>query len=620
MSSADGDFRDFVAEIAGPLTRLAGLLIANSPNDRATVGAAERLAVRALARTKRDWRDSASAPEQASVAALLSRLPKERRSDESPTVDFPDDDDEARNVKAAIWRSWCTLDLRHRAPLAFGSPSVVSRWFDDVEVPRSFASRRKLDQLSKESDARLRLALAHEDAIGGDVDDAMNVWLRPTLRDVASRFETPADAWSRVDAAAGRLRWRAGAAAAAIVVVVAGGSAMAANASQPKRPVATTASPSTSVEARALQPPGLTAGRVVDWPTRGNLNNDSQLLAQLRTDFVAAHPDALGQVQVLLAADTAWFRLAYVTSPSPDGAIGSWFYGPAGAQVLTEGAFRHGADVSEDGVVAAAVSDPSGHTLLVVIGPTDTTEVQWANVESFSAPDPPRGVDDLRVQNGIVVYDVSSTYLPAVRLVVHVGSAEPWSGAVPEVQLTTGSTALIPVERGFADATVLGSAMATARLWQRTGLFGSSADPKVVWGGADELQDVGVVVRMASPQLSDLVIVGWLSGHQRQPQTRAYRIDAASSDTPFAFFYTARDGTRVGVLAPHGAARAALIVDGVAGAPVSVDGSGFASMPVRGQTGLLAEQTVQVQFFEAAGKPISPPVIPSQPMVGGGGG
>jgi hypothetical protein len=123
---------------------------------------------------------------------------------------------------------------------------------------------------------------------------------------------------------------------------------------------------------------------------------------------------------------------------------------------------------------------------------------------------------------------------------------------------------------------------------------------------------------MATPLLSDLVVVSWLSGHQRSPQSRAYRVDATSSDTPFGFFYTGRDGTRVGVLAPHGVTKAALVVDGVAATPVPVDSAGFASMLVRGQTGLLTEQSIEVQLFAASGQPVSEPVVPIQPLVGGG--
>lgn len=617
MSSADGEFRDFVAGFAEPLTRLAGLLVATDPNNAEPV---HRAVVRALARTKRDWRDESSAPEQHAVDALLSQLPRARpstpRSAAPLLVDFPDDEPETRAAKAAVWRAWCVLDPRHRVPLLFSDPAVASRRMDGIELPRAFATGRKLNRLHTEADERFRFALAQDTAIERPVDDVIETWLAPTLADVATRFEAPTDVWSRVDTEVGRIRWKAGAAAAAVVAVLVGGWIAAAGASQPKRPAAVVTSP-TATAPHAGPSLELSADRVVNWPTRGSLRDDSQLLARVRTAFIAAHPEALAQVQVLLATDTTWFRLVYATSPSPDGAIGAWFYGPVGSDALTEGAFRHGANVPPGGVIAAALSDPSGHTALVVIGPPNTTEVQWTNVESLSAPDPPRGVDDLAHSDGIAVQDVSNTYLPAVRLVVHVGTAVPWSGAVPEVQLVARSVAQIPVERGFADAVVLGAAMGTARQWQRTGAFGSSADPKVVWGGVDDVGDVGVVLRMATPQLSDLVVVSWLSDHQRVPQSRAYRVDATSSDTPFAFFYPARDGTRVGLIAPNGTSRAVLVVDGVETQSVFVATTGFASMPVRGQTGLLAEQSIEVRLFAAFGQPIKELVVPLQPLVGG---
>jgi len=618
MTAADDEFRDFVAGFAEPLTRLAGLLVADSPADATSVATAERLTIAALARTKRDWRDASSAPESHAVEALLARLPRAKRTDTPPIIDFPGDEPEIRKVKSAVWRSWCALDPRHRAPLLFTDPTMASRRLECIELPRSFGSARKRHQLADESDERFRFALAQDDVTTGRVDDVIERWLAPTLVDVAGRISAPTDVRARVDAESGRLRWRTGVAVATVVAVLAGGSAVAATASQPKRPAAAQASSSQLPERPAGQALGVSAGSVVDWPTRGNLSGDSELLAAVRTAFVAEHPDAVGQVQVLLAADTTSFRLAYATSPSPDGAIGAWFYGPVGAQTLVEGAFRRGADVASDGVVAAAVSDSAGYTMLVVIAPPQTTEVQWANVESLSAPNPPMGVDDLASPDGITIHDVSSTYLPAVRLVVHVGGEELWSGSVPEVQLTSGFEGQIPIQRGFADPTVLGAAMATARAWERTGAFGSTADPKVVWGGTDVLGDVGIMLRMASPQLSDLVVVSWLSDHQRAPQSRAYRIDARSSGAPFAFFYTARDGTRVGVLAPNGAAAAVLVVDGKASSPVPIASSRFASMPVHGQTGLLAEQTVEVQFFASSGKSIGERVVPEQPLFGGG--
>lgn len=616
MPDAADEFRDFVAVFAEPLTRLAALLAAASPTDAASVEVAERLAIRALARTSREWRDASSAPEQHAIDALLSRLPSTAPSE--LVVDFPEDEPEAGAIKSAVWRSWRTLDLRHRVPLLFADPAVASRRLDGIDVPTSFASARKLHQLTDEADRRFRLAIAQDDVTAARVDDAIEHWFAPTLADVAARFDAPTDVRARVDAETGRLRWRTGTAVAAIVVLLAGAVVVAVDASQPKRPSAAATAASLTVAPSTARTPAHSSDRVVDWPTRGNLSGDSEFLAGVRSAFVAAHPDALGQVQVLLAADTSWIRLAYVTSPSPDGAIGAWFYGLHGATSLVEGNFGYGAEVADGGVIAAAVSDPTGHITLVVIAPPQTTEVQWADVESATAPDPPRGVNDVGTTDGIAVLDVSGTYLPVVRLVVRVGDAEPWSGSVPEVQLANGSVRRIPIERGFADSTVLAAAMATARIWQRTGAFGSTAEARVVWGGTDEIGDVGVVLRMASPQLSDLVVVSWSSDSERTSQSRAYRIDAASSDTPFAFFYAARDGTRVGVLAPPGVASAGLVVDGKVSSPELVGSTGFASMPVKGQTGLLAEQAIAVQFFESSGRPIAQQVVPVQPIAGGG--
>jgi hypothetical protein len=137
MSSADGEFRDFVAGFAEPLTRLTGLLVATDPSD---VDATHRSVVAALARTKRDWRDESAAPEQHSVDAVLSRLPRARLPaarppDAAPAVDFPDDEPETRAIKSAVWRAWCELDPRHRVPLLFADPTVASRRVDGIELP-----------------------------------------------------------------------------------------------------------------------------------------------------------------------------------------------------------------------------------------------------------------------------------------------------------------------------------------------------------------------------------------------------------------------------------------------------------------------------------------------------
>lgn len=198
-----------------------------------------------------------------------------------------------------------------------------------------------------------------------------------------------------------------------------------------------------------------------------------------------------------------------------------------------------------------------------------------------------------------------------------VGSA----GPTPRV---AAKATQLPVERGFADANVLAAALAAAHRWQASGAFGSSAHPVVVWGGVDDAHDIGVVLRMASPQLSDLVVVTWLSDVESGPRSRAYRVDSASSDLPFAFFYAARDGLRVGVVAPREAAKtqakARLTVDGVALPTTPVDSAGFVSLAVRGQSGLLAEQSIDVQLLAPSGKSLSQPFVPAQPMVGGGDG
>jgi hypothetical protein len=54
-----------------------------------------------------------------------------------------------------------------------------------------------------------------------------------------------------------------------------------------------------------------------------------------------------------------------------------------------------------------------------------------------------------------------------------------------------------------------------------------------------------------------------------------------------------------------------LEVDGVEGPAVTVDANGFASMRVTGQTGLLAEQSLQVNLYDSAGHIVRTLPVPS---------
>jgi hypothetical protein len=285
-----------------------------------------------------------------------------------------------------------------------------------------------------------------------------------------------------------------------------------------------------------------------------------------------------------------------------------------------------------DSVLAAALSDRMGHTVLVVMGPPDpdTTDVQLADFD-FSKPPGP-GFQTVSHPDGIAIRDVSDSYVPALFLKVSEGDFTGWNGSVPLVQLTAvaaliesppsasadaggrASTAQphgpssITVERGSPDPALLRIALFAEHQWVQTGSIGGSGVPVVLWGGTDSSGDSGVVLRVKTLHLSDLVIVAW----SRDPNaTTAHRLAPDAPDFPFAFVYYGPDGGRVGVVAPPGVTTAGLVVDGVDVGEERVDASGFASMLVGGQYGLLADQTLEVDLFDASNHQVSRvPVTP----------
>jgi hypothetical protein len=105
--------------------------------------------------------------------------------------------------------------------------------------------------------------------------------------------------------------------------------------------------------------------------------------------------------------------------------------------------------------------------------------------------------------------------------------------------------------------------------------------------------------------LSDVLVVEWSGAPDQDGE---YRLRPDVPDFPVAFGY---GGARIGVLVPHGIARTVLEVDGVEGPAVTVDANGFASMRVTGQTGLLAEQSLQVNLYDSGGHIVRTLPVPS---------
>jgi hypothetical protein len=360
---------------------------------------------------------------------------------------------------------------------------------------------------------------------------------------------------------------------------------------------------------------------------RGTAANDTVLLAHLKSYFTTVHQDATGQTQVLLATDTPTLRIAYVTSNSRNGVIQSWFYGPVGSDNLVEGATSYGGSLLSDSVLVDGLIDPTGHEQFVVIAPPDTTGMRIADFD-FTQPGVTPGFAPLPYQNGIAVKQLTMAGSSASSFVVDVtvGSATFTLKDAPDIQLRpqfTGSvtsdgppSAPLPtpaVERGHPDPTLLADSLQDAAAWE-----GSNptvpADPVVLWAGADAAGTKVVVLR-ANTAKFDVVIVEWSDA--TPGDHGEYLVDTTAPNEPIAFAYRALDGTRVGVVGPSGAAKAALVANGRDSKPVAFDSTGFASFRVTspppdpndngaGALGVV----VHVQLLDASGHPLATLSVP----------
>jgi hypothetical protein len=546
-------------------------------------------------------------------------------------------------VRDGMWDAWQGLAPRQRVPLIFADPSVASRRLVGLDVPESFASLRRQDSIGNGSlhdiRSRLRSNPSTRVAVQAMSDREISGLLTETLREHGSTAAPLIDPYPIVTERLRHLRRRAAAAVVLVVLLLAGGTATALQASRPKQPAKSGAAAARdsfhppALDQRTIAPtdPGL----VVNWPTRGNAATDVSLLAKLKADFVQEHPNAIGEVQVLLVADTPAFRLACVTANSGSGVIRAWSFGPIGSTTMVEGAFSYGGRLLSTSVLATAVSDPAGHTELVVIAPPTTDDMTLGNVNSFPPESSPsdqfnaQRLEPLPFANGIAIKDVSTIDSQSLVLSVHVGTLAILRDHVDQAQLTTTGT-LPPVEHGTADPAVLAAAITSGEAAKRAGELDSAAQADVLYGGTDSGGTRVVVVRYRTQHLSDLLSVAWapppngsigstawvggvspstVSAPPPSPvQHREYRLRPDTPDIPMVFAY---GGTRVGVLVPRDIAKTALVVDGNDFAPVYVDGFGFASMPVAGQFGLLAEQNLRVNLQDSTGHVVRTLQVPS---------
>jgi hypothetical protein len=628
MSRADDQFHDFVVAYADPVGRLAYLLIAGAPGTSDAL--ADTLTVNAFARVRRHWGEveASGAPESHVVEALLSALPHPHRAERSGSASMAGDgvarassDGRASTatdgrlavgidlemLRASLWSAWKTLTPQQRVPLVFVDISVASPRLAGVDVPESFASARRLDGLGEQAWHELKLTLVSDAATARQVDSIsereLAHHLAETLREHSSAPTTPIDPYPAVAERVRKHRRRG--TTAAVVSLLAVATLVVIQLSVANKRVAKTGTQTggTSLQHR-LSPantPRTTGNtRVVDWPTRGNAATDSALIDNLRHDFVKLHPTAVGEIQVLLAADTPAFRVAYVTANSKFGVMQSWYDGPIGSNHLVEGSFSFGGRlVSSATVLTTALSNLAGRTELVVIGPPQTTEMELADFD-FSKPPGP-GFQPLPFADGIAIKDVSDLDVPSLELSLHADAYAVIRDHFDQ-QLLIGNPTT--AERGKADPDLLSAALGEADDWRDAGLPGAPTGTTLLWGGSDSTGLRIVVLRLKTLHLSDLLIVDWNGDSQYTPDVvsprgPAYRLAEDQPDFPLVFGYA---GTRVGAVVPAGVASTALVVDGNEGPPAVVDANGFASMQVAGQYGLLGEQSLQVNLYDANGK------------------
>jgi hypothetical protein len=657
MNSPDADFRDFVVGFADPLARLAYLLVAGAPD-----ASSGELTIDALARVRRRWHEAEATgtPEPLAIEALLDALPHrrhlpvpghrdappERSQSAAPVTPSADDADSAFRrpsaagshdgadgqvavaidlalVRDAVWDAWRTLAPRQRVPLVFADPSIASRRLAGLDLPESTGSVRRQEALADSAWHDLRLALMADPVTAGWLEtageDGLAAMLAETLSEHASTAAPPIDPYPLVVDHVRHARRRTAVAVAVVVALLAAGTATAVQVSNPptsSQAAAAAASASAASAAasfHAAPAPRDASGAaqlngVIGWPTRGNAASEGTLIENLRNDFVKAHPTATGQVQVLLAADTPAFRVAYVTANSKFGVMQSWFYGPLGASRLVEGSFSFGGSlVTATTVLSTALADPAGHTVLVVIAPPGAAEMQLEDTD-FSKPPGP-GFQPLPSTNSVAIKDVSGSYVPSLILRVRVGTLAELIEHIDTQQLV-GTSPTAP-QRGTANPDLLAAALADADDWRRTGAFAAPSGTVVLWGGTDARGTDVVVLRLKTLHLSDLLVVAWsgppqqqFADHLRQGdgvpphQGGVFRLPPDVSDFPLVFGY---GDALIGVVVPSGVAKTSLVVDGVEGPQAAVDANGFASMTVTGQTGLLAEQTLQVDLYDASG-------------------
>ncbi|MDQ1496124.1 MAG: hypothetical protein QOG69_2607, partial [Actinomycetota bacterium] len=538
MTRSDDDYREFVGSFADPLSRLAFLLTVGLPVDAA--GAPDDLVAGALAQLRWRWREveSTGAPEPLAVEALVSvvrRRFRRRRRPPSPSVvdaaepappastgsgtdtaDTASDVDE-RAMHDVTWTAWQHLLVTQRLPLVLADLSVASRRLAGIDVSDSLGSARRRWHAADDAANRIRAALLRDPATRRRAavlgDAALADLVQETLRERASSAPGSVGAYVRVEERVRRTRRRVAMQVALAVVVLVGGVVTAVKVSTPKSSKAVAAAAASAASATPSRLGSFFAGAgnisltspVVAWPARGNAAANAVLLAQLTATFLQSHPDVIGSAQVLLAADTPSYRIAYVVGNSPAGVVQTWFYGKVGSTNLVEGPSTVGSPYSANAsVLASILVDPLGGAELVVIAPPVESGIQISNFD----PDIPLapGRVSLIDQHGVAIdymaaaaestivvhvrlgaVDVVRTNLPKVAIGQGLGlpRSPAYSTASAAPSSSTASSAPVTIVSGRPDPQVLADALAIANVWHATDAPTEPLQLKVLWGGSD---------------------------------------------------------------------------------------------------------------------------------------
>jgi hypothetical protein len=666
---ADVEFREFAGGFAQPLTALAFLCVAGlGPDAGADADAARDVVLRTLAVTRRRWRDAreTGAPQQVAVEVMASSLPRHAPAGQpmhdapvrsyalvppEPTesagtaaedADPPSIEDA---LQAAAWAAWRAQPPRVRLALVMPDiDAVVPRLADTMlPAPAGVPWRRRdagaltlsaLDS-SVRADPDVRRWLAAGGRLSpGDVRAALLAVLHARAYDAVA----PTDPVPVVDARVRRRRrqwsavWTAAVAAVTALAIVASVSTSRHDRARAAAARASAAAAGTSAAPAATRPTPRPIGFPPDWPIRGNLAGDSALAQWVTARFVTNHPDAIGDVRVLLAATTPWSTIALVTAASQSGVVRAWYFGPLGVDQLIEAHADYVSPaVAGDGTVVNALVDQAGHTTLAVIAPP----APFTTVDLLDSGTSPAVSHTLPATDGVSLDDISGRYVPALTVAVRQGDTEIRNGAVELVQLSAPFVLLtpapsgsakpsapssvfratlapvesVPFDRGSPDPQLVAKAIEVERQWIITGALDASGEPVVLWGGRDAFGADLVVLRVKTLHLTDLVVVVWSTPFAGDGE---YLLAPDTPDFPIGFEYPDATTTagRIGVVAPPGAARAQLVVDGVSQGSQPIDDSGFASLIVTGEYGTLVEQTFSVELFDAAGNRLTTVQVP----------